>query len=395
MTNENKTKILYVITKSNWGGAQKYVYDFATSLSKDKYDVSVALGKPRPDTIEGAKGRLYEALDLAGIKMIPIEEFQRDINIFEEIIVLFKLISIFKKEKPDVIHVNSSKAGGLGVVAGFLSGVKKRIFTVHGFAFNEPRSAISKSLIYFFSWLTVRFATKVICMSKDNYEEALGMTSKKDKVQLIYNGIKDIDLKEKTEARQILIEQIRSINDRVPNPNMKWVGTISELTKNKGVRYLIGAISRHIKENPLEPINAVIIGDGEDKGELEELIKSERVSEYVFLTGFIPDAVTLLNAFDIITLTSLKEGNPFLLLEAGLAKKAVIGSNIKGIDDILENDCGILVEKGDVVEISKEIQTLLTNTEKRELLGQNLFNKVTSEFSFDKTLEKTESLYIN
>ena len=101
-------KILYVITKSNWGGAQRYVYDIATSLDKEMFDAVVACG---------GNGPLAIKLREAGIRVITIPLLQRDINIIKEFLSLFALIKIFNREQPDIIHLNSTKIGGLGAVA--------------------------------------------------------------------------------------------------------------------------------------------------------------------------------------------------------------------------------------------------------------------------------------
>ena len=81
-----KTKILYVITKSNWGGAQRYVYDIATSLDKEMFEVAVAVG---------GDGILIEKLNSAGIHTIPIPFLQRDISVIKEFLSLFVLFKIF------------------------------------------------------------------------------------------------------------------------------------------------------------------------------------------------------------------------------------------------------------------------------------------------------------
>ena len=135
-----KHKVLIVITKSNWGGAQKYVFDLATNLSRDKFDVRV---------IFGGHGILAEKLEEAGITTISIPELGRDVSILKDIKVFFKLWSIFKKQKAEIVHVNSSKIGGIGALAGRLSGAKKIVFTAHGWAFNENRSSLSKNIIKF------------------------------------------------------------------------------------------------------------------------------------------------------------------------------------------------------------------------------------------------------
>src|SRR3989344_4224912 len=157
-----KRKLFFLITKSNWGGAQRYVYDLATHMPENLYDITVVLGAPRVGSTEGGKGVLLERLHKKNIRTITIAELARDINLWEEIIVFWKLLRLFSRERPDIIHTNSSKMGGLSTVAGRIVFIRRVIFTVHGWPFQEERTGWQKSLIRFFSWLTVIFAHKTI-----------------------------------------------------------------------------------------------------------------------------------------------------------------------------------------------------------------------------------------
>ena len=91
----DKKKILLVITNSNWGGAQKHVFDLATNLSKESFEVVVGLG---------GDGELKDRLEQENIKTIQIKNLYRDVNIFSDFKVFFELLKIIKAEKPDVIH---------------------------------------------------------------------------------------------------------------------------------------------------------------------------------------------------------------------------------------------------------------------------------------------------
>src|SRR3989338_9863030 len=137
---ERKRKILYVITKGNWGGSQRYLFDMATSLPKNKFDVKVAIG-------EG--GLLKERLLENGIKVISIPALQRDISVMKEIRSFVSLYKIFRTSpRPDVVHLNSSKASALGALAARIAGVPRIVFTAHGWPFKEDRPWVIKWLIY-------------------------------------------------------------------------------------------------------------------------------------------------------------------------------------------------------------------------------------------------------
>jgi len=129
---KERRKILFVITKSNWGGAQRYVFDLATNLPKDKFEVVVAFGgtgEPGAQT-----GMLHKKLEGAGVRTITLTYFTRNIFLLFDIRAFFELISLLRKERPDILHLNSSKAGGFGSVAGRVTLIPNIIFTSHGLA---------------------------------------------------------------------------------------------------------------------------------------------------------------------------------------------------------------------------------------------------------------------
>ncbi|MFZ2621378.1 MAG: glycosyltransferase [Minisyncoccia bacterium] len=379
-TSERKIKICYVITKGVWGGAQKYVYSLATSLPKDKYNVFV---------ICGAGEILKEKLEKEKVKTFEIKSLKRDIGIFSEIKSFLRLFWIIFREKPDVLHLNSPKASGLGVIIGRLTFVPKIIQTVHGFTWNENRGTFSKALITFFSWITIILCHKTIVISEKEKEQTWRMPFVNDnKITLIRNGVEVIKYREKEEARKKLKELIQDPKFDILNPII-WLGTVAELHKNKGYEYAISAVNKITT-----PFLFFIIGSGEEKKNLEKLIAQNHLEEKVFLVGSVENAKELLKAFDIFMLTSIKEGLPYVILEAGQASLPVIASRVGGTPDIIENNStGILVTKEKTSEITRALEYLIANPGKRELFGRNLKAKVEKDFSVEQMLEKTVSLY--
>src|SRR3989338_7008885 len=192
MESERKKKILYCITKSNWGGAQRYVYDLATNLPKDKYETAVVLG---------GEGRLKEKLEAFGIKTISINSLQRDVGVIKDISSFFELIKIFMKEKPDIIHLNSSKMGGIGGLAGRFARVRKIIFTAHGWAYNEERSFLQKIAIAILHFITVAFSHLTIAVSEKAEEQFKNAGLMKKKMTGNHNGIGENEFIEKEKRR--------------------------------------------------------------------------------------------------------------------------------------------------------------------------------------------------
>lgn len=311
-----KKKILFVITKSNWGGAQRYVYDLATTLSKEQLDVAVVLGGTGEKG--GQPGTLAQKLTSVGIRIIFVQSFLRDISVGGDFSALHELVRIFKRENPDVIHLNSSKAGGVGALAARLAGVPKIIFTAHGWPFWEQRNFFNRYLIYLFSWFTALLCHKIICISRYDLEIAQKMPFVKNKTILIHNGINF----------SMSFGSGKVIRTAFP-VGAKITGTVGELTKNKNQISLIENARWH------NDMYVAIVGEGEYRTYLETKIKEYELQERVKLFGFIP-ASEVMKGFDIFALPSLKEGVPYVLLEARAAGLPIEHSGVGGIRDIFD-----------------------------------------------------------
>jgi glycosyltransferase involved in cell wall biosynthesis len=178
--NQARRKVLFLITKGFRGGAQQYVFDLATHLPKEKFDVAVAYG---------SEGRLVQDLTIAGIRTLRLPSLGRDVALVSDVKSFLEILRCLRSERPDALHLNSSKAAALGALAGRLCGTKKIIFTAHGWPFREKRHALSRGVIWLVSWFTALLSTKVICVSNADLEAARRIPFVAGKVARIYNGI--------------------------------------------------------------------------------------------------------------------------------------------------------------------------------------------------------------
>ncbi len=378
-TSLKKQKILYIITKSNWGGAQKHVFDLANE-AKEQFEVMVALG---------GDGPLKQKLDEIGVKNFEIINFQRDVSILKEIGAFFEIIKIIRTTKPEIIHLHSSKALGIGSLAGKIMGVKKIIATVHGWAFKEKRKWLETQMIYILSLITALLVNKIILVSNDDLQKTPKLINKNKKI-VIRNGIGNIELLEKEYARKTLLPHHFE--------NCVWIGTIAELHKNKGLEYGIRAIAEIKKTNKdeLQKFIWLIIGSGDDKEKLQKIIETENLENNIFLVGQKPDASKYLKAFDIFMLPSIKEGFPYTILEAGFAGLPVIATDVGDAKEIIKDmETGILIKPGESKEIAYAIRHLIQNPEIIKKLGGAIEEKVKKEFSIKNMVEKIFALYTN
>lgn len=387
-----KKKVLILITKSNWGGAQKYVFDLATNIPKDAYEVTV---------MAGSEGIMIEKLKESGVKSFGNLAIGRDISIWKDFRAFFELISILRKQRPDVLHLNSSKIGGLGALAGRLTGIKRIIFTSHGWAFNENRTLLSKIIIKSIHWITVVLAHQTISVSDKLKKQMVNWPFINDKIYTIHNAIKPEAIFSKANAELELIKINPSLKQKFDVFNSKKtiiIGSVGELHHIKGYEYALKGISDLIisqkQTNPSINILYLIIGTGEEKVKIESTIKKLGMEENVILLGHVKDAYHYLKMFDIFLLSSLSESFGYVLLEAGLASVPVIATAVGGIPEIIDDmKSGILIQSKKSTEIKNAIEFYLTHKKTRREHGVALHDKVLKEFSIEKMISETLKTY--
>ena len=360
-------KILYLITKSNWGGAQRYVYDLAVAFSSRNNDVIVAAG---------GSGELIKRLNEKQIKTYTLTTLVRDINIISEIKSIIDVYKLIKNNKPDILHLNSSKAAGIGGLCGRLLGVKKIVVTLHGVPFREDRSNKEKKLIYFFTWLTCLLAHNVITVSRQDERDVGNMFFIKSKVKTIYLGLVYSDVPNRT------LKKSKTVH----------IVTIAELHRNKGLIYALEAIN-DLNKNGID-VTYSIFGEGEERKNLEQYISEKQLNDVVELHGHVLNASDNLHEFDLFLLPSVKEGLPYVLLEAGKAMLPVVTTTVGGIPEIVRHEeTGLLVNSKDVKSLTNEIKRLIINKKFAKNLGIALHNHVVQNFSHSKMLVETAKIY--
>src|SRR3989339_798749 len=371
--NPQKTKVLFIITKSNFGGAQHYVYDLARELPQEKFEVVLVCG--------GA-GALVEKLAATKIRTILVLSLVRDVSLFRDLASFFALWKLFRTERPNVVHLNSAKASGLGALAARFAGIPNIVFTAHGWAFNEDRSFFSRGAIKLLSWLTVMLAHKTIAVSAAVRHDTQSWPFISNKVTTVRNGIEGVSFLSREEAREKLHLPLDSF----------VVGTIAELHPNKGLAYAIEAVATLTSKNP--DVYYIILGDGEEEARLNALVRARGLQGRVLLPGFVNDASRYLKALDCFLLPSIKEGLPYVILEAGLAALPVIATTVGGVPEIIEDQrTGILASPHNTTALAGALDQLIASPTLRTSLGTSLHKKVTYDFSLDQMIASTSALY--
>jgi glycosyltransferase involved in cell wall biosynthesis len=374
-------KILYLITKSNWGGAQRNVYDLAVSMKAAGHEVKVAVG--------GA-GILKDRLEAAGIFTHTISNMSRDISVGKDAGSLREIFRIIHNEKPDVLHLHSPKAAGLGALCGRLLRVPKIVMTVHGWTWNESRPIHQRAVIVFFSWITALLCHKVLVISQNEYNQGRRLPGLTKRMMLVHLGITTSALISVDGAKQFIAKAVGM--DYLTFSKRTVIGVIAELHRNKGLTYLIDALVSVVAEFP--QVLCVIISSGEERENLEVQVREKSLEKHIFFLGYLQDAAQYLKAFSMFVLPSIKEGVPYTILEAGAASLPVVSTTVGGIPDVVRDMySGILVQPANTGDLAHAISFLLENPKDAREYGIHLKEKVLKEYSLAHMTQKVLEVY--
>lgn len=352
-----KKKILYIV-ESFGSGVFSFLVDLINNIDTD-YEVVIAYGV-REETLPNFKKYFKE-----NVKFIKVENFTRNINPFKDIKALIEIKQIVKKEKPDIVHLHSSKAGILGRLA--VNGNKiKMFYNPHGFSFLKMDDSKFKRMIYWWiEKITAMFNRKctIVGCSNGEYEEALKLNRNS---VFINNGI-DID---KLERETCDLKERRIDFD---NLKICTVGRIG-FQKNPKDFNKIAEMFPNIK--------FTWIGDGD--------LKYELTATNIEITGWKErkDVLQILNDNDIFILTSLWEGLPISLLEAMYMKKICIVSDVIGNRDVIEDG-----KNGFILKEKSNIKKIIETLKEKEKIKYKAHSDVLKKYNITNMIERYKAIY--
>jgi glycosyltransferase involved in cell wall biosynthesis len=256
----------------------------------------------------------------------------------------------------------------------------------HGFVFNEATGLKRKILV----WLERRAAKradKIIAVSEFDRQSAITQkVTPPEKITTIHHGL-DLEFFKNLKVDTAALR--REFNILL---NAALIGVVANFYKTKGLKFLIDAAALVVKKIP--EAHFIILGEGKLRPKLERQIQKFNLQNKIILTGFRHDAIEIMAAVDVFVLSSLKEGLPFALLEAGALGKPIVATRVGGVPEIIDHGKnGLLVPPSDANALAAAIFSLLQDKKTAEQLGLSLQEKIFKNFDLKTTLEKTTEVY--
>jgi glycosyltransferase involved in cell wall biosynthesis len=335
----DRPRILILITLAEIGGAQTYVAQLLPALA-ERFEVVVAAYGPGP---------LVDAARDAGARYVSLRQVRRDLHPGRDLLGLLELIALLRRERPDLIHVNSSKAAALGRVAALVAGPRARVFTVHGWAF-KAYAGRTAALYRWADRLLAPLTTVTICVSET--ERAAGLrarTCRAERTVVIPNAI-----------------DVASAPRAALDGDPPRIVTVGRLAAPKDPLTLV----RTLPALGDRRYSLAFVGGGRDQPQVEEELRAQGLGDRVALLGERHDVPALLAGADLFVLASRSEGAPLSILEAMAAGLPVVASDVGGVAELVDDGTtGLLVPAGEPAALARALARLLDDRALRERMG--------------------------
>ncbi|MFH1415975.1 MAG: glycosyltransferase family 4 protein [Elusimicrobiota bacterium] len=369
-------KVLHVITRMDPGGSSSICRKVVNGMKKEGIEVYLASGKSE------AEPRNCEE-DIIGLRFL-----QREIRLFNDIAAVFELCLLIKKIKPDALHLHTSKAGLIGRIAGRLTGIRKIFYQPHGIVFYGYFSKLKSNMIVLAERLMAGSADRIIVLTKRAKQEFLEYrVGKEEQYIIIEDGITFSRFRGASDDERIKIRRELGIE-----PGWVVAGIIGRIVKLKGHRYFVDAISSLAEAYP--GLRGLIAGEGEDEEDLKKYIEKKNSSGRFIFCGYRNDIEKIMPALDMLVQPSLVEGFGLTVIEAGASSVPVVGFDVGGISDIIQDKkTGLLAEYKDIDSLKSKIRYLADNPDKRLEMGKNAREYVRENYTDEKMMKKVMDLY--
>ena len=351
-------RILHVSRTMGQGGAEKVVYQLCKDNSK------------ATQIVASCGGIYVKELEKIEVRHVSIPDIDKK-NPFLILKTYFILSKIVRDEKIDIIHTHHRMAAFYARLIQLSNHSIGHLYTAHNVFYGR------KQLMRF----ALKFARIVAVgdgVQKNLIEE---YKIESDKIATVRNTIKN----ERTHMVNNLLQKFTE------NGNV-LIGNIGRLVSIKGIDIFIQAFAEVAKR--IHNVIAVVIGDGEQREELEMLTQNLGVKEHVVFLGFQKNVLDIINQLDLIVLSSRREGLPLTPIEVISQGKTVIASNISGNNEVIKDGFnGLLFEKDNISELTEKIALLIENNGYRRQLEQNAKSTYDRLYDYNNFIQSYVELY--
>jgi len=373
-------KILHIISGDIFAGAEMQVLQTLQALKKRDVQCHCILFND---------GLLEQKLKMAGISTYIISE-----KSFNTFLMICKTALLYKRIKPDLIHVHRAKEHFIGFLSQLFAFKFKPLFrTVHGLNCKPIRKKLITKLKWYLTTFTdhflIRFLSYSVIAVSDDMFRFLRSFKPGSGIIKLYNAINPEDY-----SIHFSSEAVLDIRKKYSVSSEFWIGSAARLATPKNQVVFIEA-ARLISNSIPKTFRFSIFGDGPLRDELQKRIDDSRLSNCFVLHGFVKEIIPVIASFDLFILCSSHEGLPMALLEAMVLGKPVICTAVGGIKEVISNYYnGILIPSNDPGSLVDAIKLLYHNHQLRQTISDNA-KHILQNYSIEKATDTLIDHYLH
>jgi glycosyltransferase involved in cell wall biosynthesis len=384
-------KIVRIIARLNVGGPAMHVV-LATHELEHRGNNCVLVVGPVPET----EGSMEYYADEWSVPFIRVPQLVRPLSPWKDLVALWKIYRILRREKPDVVHTHTAKAGTAGRTAAVLAGVPVIVHTFHGNIFEGYFSPAKTRLFLFIERFLARFTDRIIAVSKSQRDELIDKykIAPPEKFQIVRLGI-DLEA-----FRAVNAGRARKADADADRPLViGWVGRFVEVKDPLffvDVAHALKSLGAHAK--------FVMVGDGPLRSTVETRIAERGLQGDFTLTGWQREMSSVYAGIDLMTLTSHNEGTPVAVIESMASGLPFVALKVGGMPDLMAGAAqeregfdvfgnGIMIYSRDVATFARAINLLLQDAPLRTRMGQAGKEFALGRFSKERLVDDLETLY--
>ena len=376
-----------MIARLNMGGPALHVAYLTAGLRDREYETTLVAGT----LARGEDSMAFVARGL-GVEVVTIPELGREISPLRDLIATLRLARLIRRERPQILHTHTAKAGTVGRLAARLAGSARPPIVVHTFHGHVLRGYFGPVRSRLFRWLErwlARDTTVLIAVSPQVRDDLVGLgVAPREKFAVIRLGIE-------------LEERVADMDGRANTrrylgiaPDRFTVGWIGRMTAIKNTEDVLSAF-KTLRARGVEA-TLCMVGDGPDRPALERRAHELGIMRDTLFLGYQQDVAPLYAAFDALVLPSSNEGTPVSVIEALAARTPVVATRVGGVPDVVrEGDDGFLVDPGDMDALAERLERLASDPELRERMGDAARGRVLSRYTVDRLVDDVDRLYRN
>ena len=371
-------RVLHVITRLNVGGVARNVLALTVALRANGFETLIAYGTPEP-----GEGEVPPGVEPS----IRIAALRRPLDPSADQRAITELTRLITRYRPDVVHTHTAKAGALGRSAARRMGVSGVVHTFHGHVLEGYFPSPANAAFVAAERRLAKRTDRLVAVSVSTRDELLALGIGRPERWCVMPYALDVGPLARTRLERSDARRILGLPDDVP-----VVGIVGRLVPIKNHDMFLRAAVRIAAERP-DAVFAVA-GDGELRSFLEAEAEQSLGPGRVRFLGWVGDLAALYVGLDVIVLTSLNEGTPVALIEAGAAGRPVVSTDVGGVAEVVvEGETGFLVPPEDDEELAVRVLQLLGDSALAARMGETARLSLPERYSADQMGREMAELY--